>query len=129
MTGETAAAPIIDIRGLGLAYARDGRRTEVLSGRDLAIPRGQFLGVVGESGVGKSTLLRVLIGLARPSAGTGSVNVDPAVHAPMALVFQDGRMLPWRRVVDNVAFGLENRGVPRRERRARCAASTATSSR
>ena len=125
MTGEAAAAPIIDIRGLGLAYARDGRRTEVLSGLDLAIPRGQFLVVVGESGVGKSTLLRVLIGLARPSAGTVGVNADPAVHAPMALVFQDGRMLPWRRVVDNVAFGLENRGLPRSERRARAEAMLA----
>ena len=123
--GDAAAAPIIDIRGLGLAYVRDGRRTEVLSGLDLAIPRGQFLVVVGESGVGKSTLLRVLIGLARPSAGTVSVSADPAVRAPMALVFQDGRMLPWRRVVDNVAFGLENRGLPRRERVARAEAMLA----
>src|SRR5204863_57243 len=69
--------PIIDIRGLSLAYERDGRRTEILSALDLAVPRGQFLVIVGESGVGKSTLLRVLIDLAKPSTGTVHLGTDP----------------------------------------------------
>ncbi|MFF8800967.1 MULTISPECIES: ABC transporter ATP-binding protein [unclassified Methylobacterium] len=116
------ARPIIDIRGLSLAYERDGRRTEILSSLDLAVPRGQFLVIVGESGVGKSTLLRVLIDLAKPSGGTVTLDTKAATRTPMALVFQDARLLPWRRVIDNVAFGLERHGLPKSERRARASA-------
>ena len=61
---------VIDITGLALTFERDGRRTEVLRGLDLAIPRGAFVAIVGASGVGKSTLLRVLIGLAKASSET-----------------------------------------------------------
>ncbi|CAO4172284.1 Sigma 54 interacting domain protein [Methylorubrum populi] len=118
----TTSSPIIDIRGLSLAYERDGRRTEILSALDLAVPRGQFLVIVGESGVGKSTLLRVLIDLAKPSGGTVALDTDPATRTPMALVFQDARLLPWRRVIDNVAFGLERHGLTKSERRERAAA-------
>ncbi|BAU92437.1 alkanesulfonate ABC transporter ATP-binding protein [Methylorubrum populi] len=120
---DSTQAPIIDIRGLSLAYERDGRRTEILSALDLAVPRGQFLVIVGESGVGKSTLLRVLIDLAKPSTGTVHLGTDPErTRTPMALVFQDARLLPWRRVIDNVAFGLERHGLSRSERRERAAA-------
>ncbi|MBD8908475.1 ABC transporter ATP-binding protein [Methylorubrum zatmanii] len=118
----TTPSPIIDIRGLSLAYERDGRRTEILSALDLAVPRGQFLVIVGESGVGKSTLLRVLIDLAKPSGGTVTLDTDPATRTPMALVFQDARLLPWRRVIDNIAFGLERHGLAKSERRERAAA-------
>lgn len=112
-------SPIIDIKGLSLAYERDGRQNVILKELDLAIPRGQFLVIVGESGVGKSTLLRVLIDLAKPSGGTVTVNADPANETPMALVFQDARLLPWRKVLANVAFGLERLGIPKPERCAR----------
>jgi NitT/TauT family transport system ATP-binding protein len=119
---DATSGPVIVIRGLSLAYERDGRRTEILAALDLAVPRGQFLVIVGESGVGKSTLLRVLIDLAKPTTGTVTLDTAPETRTPMALVFQDARLLPWRRVIDNVAFGLERHGLPKAERRERAAA-------
>jgi NitT/TauT family transport system ATP-binding protein len=116
---ESVIDTVIDIRGLGLTFDRDGRRTEVLRGLDLEIQRGAFVAIVGASGVGKSTLLRVLIGLAKASAGQAAVATLSAARQPVALVFQDSRLLPWRRVVDNVAFGLEGSGLSKPERRAR----------
>ncbi len=119
MATKAGTGGVIEIEGLALTYERDGRRTEVLRGLDLTIVPGEFVAIVGESGVGKSTLLRVLIGLAEPSAGAVRVNTSREAGArlpPTALVFQDSRLLPWRRVIDNVAFGLEWRGVPRAER-------------
>ncbi|HEX8416397.1 MAG TPA: ATP-binding cassette domain-containing protein, partial [Methylobacterium sp.] len=59
------------------------------------------------------------IGLARPSAGTVELHTRAGCRTPMALVFQDARLLPWRRVVANVAFGLEGSGLSRAQRLAK----------
>ncbi|MFX6040851.1 ATP-binding cassette domain-containing protein, partial [Acinetobacter baumannii] len=76
-------------------FERDGQRTQVLSGLDLTVRRGEFLAIVGPSGVGKSTLLRVLMELARPTAGTVEVAPAAAGRRALAFVFQDARLLPW----------------------------------
>ncbi len=110
---------IIDIRGLSLVYGTGERRNVVLDALDLGVVRGEVLVIVGESGVGKSTLLRVLMDLSRPSGGTVEIHARPDCRTPMAMVFQDARLLPWRRVIDNVAFGLEGSGLSRAQRRAR----------
>ncbi|MDB5648100.1 ABC transporter ATP-binding protein [Methylobacterium sp.] len=111
--------PIISIAGLSLAYERAGTRNVILADLDLDIARGEFLVIVGESGVGKSTVLRVLIGLAKPSSGRVRIDARPGCRTPMALVFQDARLLPWRRVIANVAFGLEGSGLSKAERLAK----------
>ncbi|WAJ37920.1 aliphatic sulfonates ABC transporter ATP-binding protein [Pseudomonas sp. GOM7] len=81
---------------------------QVLKGIDLHIPAGQFVAVVGRSGCGKSTLLRLLAGLDQPSVGqllAGNGTLD-AVREDIRLMFQDSRLLPWKRVIDNVGLGL-----------------------
>ena len=65
---------MISLRGVGLTFARDGERTEVLRDLDLDVAPGRFITVLGPSGVGKSTLLRVIAGLLPPSAGEAKVN-------------------------------------------------------
>jgi NitT/TauT family transport system ATP-binding protein len=110
---------VIDIRGLDLTYTRDGRSTQVLAGLDLTLAPGSFVAIVGASGVGKSTLLRVLMGLVPASRGMVGLPPIRDGQPPLALVFQDARLLPWRSVLDNVAFGLEGRRLRRAARRSR----------
>ena len=123
MEAVTPPDPAISIKGLSLSFTQDGRRTDVLRALDLDIARGEFVALVGSSGVGKSTLLRVLMTLAQPTAGDVTIKPDPAAHTALALVFQDARLLPWRRVLANVAFGLEKTRATRPERRARAFAA------
>jgi sulfonate transport system ATP-binding protein len=82
-----------------------GTRT-VLHDIDLEIPRGQFVALVGRSGSGKSTLLRAIAGIDHEVRGGGEILAPERV----SVVFQDSRLLPWRRVLDNVLLGLPRRG-------------------
>ena len=90
----------VTLHGLGKSYG--GR--PVLRGADLAIAAGEFIAVVGRSGCGKSTLLRLIAGLERPDDG-GILFQDGAMPETRVM-FQDARLLPWRRVRDNVTLGL-----------------------
>jgi NitT/TauT family transport system ATP-binding protein len=74
--------------------------------------------IVGPSGCGKTTLLRLIAGLLKPTAGKIVFQSAPDKHRPQnAMVFQEHGLFPWMTVLDNVAFGLEARGVGRKERR------------
>ncbi|WON78225.1 aliphatic sulfonates ABC transporter ATP-binding protein [Serratia sp. UGAL515B_01] len=86
---------------------RYGQRT-VLDNLELRITAGQFVAVVGRSGCGKSTLLRLLAGLETVSEGKLLSGNAPLSHAKddTRLMFQDARLLPWKRVIDNVGLGL-----------------------
>lgn len=86
----------------------------VLNGLDLDIAPGEFVALIGRSGSGKSTLLRALAGLDRDVVGTGEIDVPEQV----SVVFQDSRLLPWKRVLDNVLFGLRTKHAGARGRRA-----------
>ncbi|MBB1199883.1 aliphatic sulfonates ABC transporter ATP-binding protein [Enterobacteriaceae bacterium 89] len=81
----------------------------VLNELDLHIPAGQFVAVVGRSGGGKSTLLRLLAGLEKASAGELLAGNGPLADSQQEtrLMFQDARLLPWKKVIDNVGLGLK----------------------
>ncbi|NTV64947.1 MAG: ATP-binding cassette domain-containing protein [Oscillochloris sp.] len=80
----------------------------VLQGIDLEIVGGQCVAVVGKSGCGKSTLLRLIAGLEVPTAGAIQVDGVPlrGLNPTTRVMFQDARLLPWRRVIENVGLGL-----------------------
>jgi ABC-type nitrate/sulfonate/bicarbonate transport system ATPase subunit len=102
-----------------LTKSYDGRTA--LDSVSFRIEPGQFYAVVGPSGCGKTTLLKIVHGLSRASAGEVLVNGLP-VDQPCrsrAVVFQGDSLMPWRTVLDNVAFGLEAGGLKRREARAK----------
>ncbi|MET9023743.1 ABC transporter ATP-binding protein [Actinopolymorpha sp. NPDC004070] len=84
----------------------------ILDHLDLAIAPGEFVALLGRSGSGKSTLLRALAGLDHDVEGTGQVEVPRNV----SVVFQDSRLLPWQRVLDNVTLGLSGPGTDDRGR-------------
>ncbi|MEX2940607.1 aliphatic sulfonates ABC transporter ATP-binding protein [Serratia fonticola] len=94
----------ITLEGIAKRY---GNRT-VLDDLQLRITAGQFVAVVGRSGCGKSTLLRLLAGLETANGGTLVSGNAPLSHAKddTRLMFQDARLLPWKKVIDNVGLGL-----------------------
>nr|WP_234028571.1 ATP-binding cassette domain-containing protein [Lentibacillus sp. Marseille-P4043] len=92
------------LQNIGKSYAD---RT-VLEGLDLTIKKGEFVAIVGKSGCGKSTLLRLIAGLEGTNDGEILVNDKPLkqLNEHARIMFQDGRLLPWKRVIDNVCIGL-----------------------
>ncbi|BBL31293.1 aliphatic sulfonates ABC transporter ATP-binding protein [Pantoea ananatis] len=97
----------VGVKGVSKKY---GERT-ILNHIDLHIPSGQFVAVVGRSGCGKSTLLRLLAGLESTTQGellAGNAPLQTA-REETRLMFQDARLLPWKKVIDNVSLGLRGK--------------------
>jgi NitT/TauT family transport system ATP-binding protein len=118
MAGEA----MIEIEGVGKQFAqRKGSANVVLKDVDLTIRRGEFVSLVGQSGCGKTTLLRMIAGLAPYDAGTVKVsgNVVNRVPPRIGFVFQHAALLPWKSVRQNVLLGLnETRKSLSREEKA-----------
>ncbi len=104
---------MLTIERVGMSFGAN----EVLAQISLQIRAGEFVAVVGASGGGKSTLLRLVAGLESPTEGRilldGSTLTGPSPK--VGVVFQEPRLMPWLRLTDNVAFGLP-RHLSRRER-------------
>ena len=97
--------PILKLSNISKAF--DNK--EVLRKLDLQVNTGDFVAVVGRSGCGKSTLLRIIAGLEQISSGNLTVNGQElnGRNKSAKIMFQDGRLLPWKKVYDNVGLGLK----------------------
>jgi nitrate/nitrite transport system ATP-binding protein len=117
------AKAYLSIEGVGVTFSKGAARSEVLTGIDLKVDKGEFVSIIGHSGCGKSTLLNVVAGLVPIT--TGAVILDrQEVNAPgpdRAVVFQNHSLLPWLSVRENVSlavdkvFGKTKTAVERRD--------------
>jgi NitT/TauT family transport system ATP-binding protein len=111
--------PKIELQNVGLTFHTDTQDLEALKDVSLAVQPGEFVTIIGPSGCGKSTLLNVIAGLVDYEhaivEGLIEINRDVA-NRGLGFVFQRDALLPWRTVADNIAVGLEVRGVSRADR-------------
>ena len=118
----------LELAGVSKVYQTRRGVVEALKDVDLSIQRGEFISLVGRSGCGKTTLLRILSGLLPPSSGSvlaggqsiwRGANRDDEALKRFGLVFQEANLFPWFTVAENIALPLKLRGVGKAARRAR----------
>lgn len=113
---------MIEIQNVSKTFKPHGRAEFVaLNDVSLTIRQGEFVSLLGPSGCGKSTLLNLVAGLEKANQGTVKVNGKP-LNGPgpdRVVVFQEHALFPWLTVLENVAFGLKQKGVSKKEREAK----------
>ena len=109
----------LSIRDLSQSFPRDdGTRLTVLDHLTIDVKDKEFVCILGSSGCGKTTLLRLIAGLDQAQEGSILLD-DEEIRGPspkVGFVFQEYSLFPWRTVIDNIAFGLEMKGIPKEER-------------
>ena len=119
----TGTKPKLSIGGLTRRFTSGAQTTTAFTDLTMDVFDGEFVSIVGPSGCGKTTLLHCIAGLDRETSGTiavDGVELEPSKRTPdVGYMFQKDLLLPWKRVIDNVALGLVLDGVPRAEARER----------
>ena len=115
----------IECRNLSKIFNAGGDSFEAVSDLSFSVNAGELVSVVGRTGCGKSSTLHMILGLERPTSGSITID-DKEPYADfgyfrgrLAAVFQTDRLLPWRKTLGNVAYGLEILRVPEPDRRTR----------
>jgi NitT/TauT family transport system ATP-binding protein len=118
---STDGARKLELKHISMVFTQRGQRFEALRDVSIDVDAGEFISIVGASGCGKTTLLRIADGLRAPTRGEVLVDGRP-VSGPgpdRGFVFQQDALFPWRTVLDNVIFGLEVQGRKKSQSRAR----------
>ena len=107
----------LTIHGVTKRFAVGDDEVEALAPVDLAIPRGEFVCMIGASGCGKSTLLRIIAGFEEPTTGEVAIDGKPVTGpgSDRGMVFQDYALFPWMTVWQNISFGPRQRHLAREE--------------
>lgn len=112
----------LEFRGVTKRFpTNSGTALTAVTDVSFRVNKGEFVSVVGPSGCGKSTILSMTAGLYQPSEGEVLVSGEQVMgpNAHVGFMLQKDLLLPWRSIIQNIEFGLEARGVPKAERRAR----------
>lgn len=118
---DNRSTPLLELKNITKEYVDErGKKIVVLNSINLSINHHEYISIVGPSGGGKSTLLRIIMGLEKCTTGEVLLKGEPLkgkVDPHMAMVFQSFGLFPWLTVVENVEFGLESNHIPKEERR------------
>ncbi|MBM7060533.1 ABC transporter ATP-binding protein [Pseudomonas sp. UL073] len=108
----------LQVRNLSKQYRIDEQRLPVLENIDLQVLPGEFVSIVGASGCGKSSLLRLIVGLESEYDGDILLDGQPIAGTSLerGIVFQDHRLFPWKTVEENVALALKNQRLGKKEK-------------
>jgi NitT/TauT family transport system ATP-binding protein len=117
----TIRATKLELRNISMVFSRRGLPVEALRDVSIKVGEGEFISLVGASGCGKTTLLRIADGLISPTRGVVAVDSTPVTRPgpDRGFVFQQDALFPWRTVLDNVIFGLEVQGRSKKDARSR----------
>jgi len=109
----------LQARNVVKRFDHNGNSVLALDGINFNVEEGDLVCIVGPSGCGKSTFLNIVSGLERPDSGEILLNGKPISNPgpDRTMVFQEGALFPWLKVIDNVEFGLKMAGIPKDERR------------
>jgi ABC-type nitrate/sulfonate/bicarbonate transport system ATPase subunit len=115
------AQPQLILKNVSMVFHGDGHAFTALAPIDLEVPAGRFVSLIGPSGCGKSTIFNIAAGLQLPTTGRVIIGGEDATGTigQVGYMLQKDLLLPWRTVLDNVALGMEIRGVPKSEARER----------
>ncbi|MDR7274997.1 ABC transporter ATP-binding protein [Catenuloplanes atrovinosus] len=117
----STATATVELADIAVSFpANDGTDYTAVADIRLCVEAGTFVSVVGPTGCGKTTLLNAIAGLLTPSSGKVLIDGEPlrGLNERVGYLFQQEALLPWKNVLDNVAFGLQLRGIGRAAREA-----------
>jgi len=109
---------VLELKNIGKEFYQEGKKIKILEDINFTIEEHEFLAIVGPAGCGKTTLLKIIMGLDKPTKGEAIYhnNKIKSVDPNMSIIFQTFALLPWLDVLENVELGLEAQGMKKEVR-------------